>query len=265
MPSFRPCERLRSRVAAIDVLTVAGGAIDVLPRAGAVLGIQIRGRVQSGDALLETIGVTGIQTTRRPYVYVGETVSILVRFTPEGAACLGIPSAELARRSVPLDALVPRARVRTLEANLQATTSDASRVAVVERFLLELPFTRDPLVERAVALLASCEDDGRIAHVARMLDVSERQLERRFLARVGLSPKRFAALRRFERALELATTAPSLTRVALDAGYYDQSHFIRDFKRFAGASPSALLESRVGDVGFVQSGGREAAHVHRER
>lgn len=265
MPSFQPCEALRGRVDAIDVVDVTECTIDVLPRAGAVLGIQLAGRVRSGDTHLSMAGVTGIQTTRRAYAYIGRTNSILVRFTAEGAACLGVPCAELAERSVSLDALFPAPRVRRLEAHLRECADDVSRVAVVERFLLELPFTRDPLVAKAVRLLTSCEDDARVAHVARALDLSERQLERRFLARIGLSPKRFAALRRFERSLELATTAPSLTRAAIEAGYYDQSHFIRDFKRFAGTSPAAFLEARAADVGFVQSVSAGSLHVHRER
>jgi methylphosphotriester-DNA--protein-cysteine methyltransferase len=58
---------------------------------------------------------------------------------------------------------------------------------------------------------------------------------------VGVTPKRYASLARFERALQLARGAASLTHAALDAGYYDQSHFIRDFTRFAGGPPGQFL------------------------
>jgi AraC-like DNA-binding protein len=73
--------------------------------------------------------------------------------------------------------------------------------------------------------------------------MSERQLERRFLARVGVTPRSWATLRRFERAVALAAATPDapLTNVALDAGYYDQSHFIRDVRRRAGQRPTTLF------------------------
>jgi AraC-like DNA-binding protein len=172
---------------------------------------------------------------------VGSTASILVRFTPQGATCLGVPASELTSRSVPLDALLPSARAREVQERLLGAATDVERVAVVERLLLELPFVQDRLIERALAMLSEARDpDARVASVARALSLSERQLERRFLARVGITPNRFASLRRFERAVSLARDAPSLAAAALDAGYYDQAHFIRDARRFAGATPGQL-------------------------
>src|SRR5665213_303471 len=69
--------------------------------------------------------------------------------------------------------------------------------------------------------------------------LSERQLERRFLLRVGMMPKRFARLARFERAVSLMDSASALAAVAQLAGYYDQSHFVREFRAFAGTAPAA--------------------------
>jgi AraC-like DNA-binding protein len=56
-----------------------------------------------------------------------------------------------------------------------------------------------------------------------------------------VSPKRFASLLRFERALLLARQGGRLTDVALNAGYYDQSHFNREFSRFTGQAPGAYF------------------------
>lgn len=237
---------LRSRVASIDVAESRGSVL-VLPSTSAVLGFQFRGRVKAGEGMLAPAGVTGIQPSAREYTYVGgadagsSAGSVLVRFTPEGAASLGVPAAELAGRSVPLDAILPRARVAEVTNRLCAADGARARVAVVERFLAELPYAGDPRVTRALALLDQARDDAGVAAVARAVGMSERQLERRFLARVGVTPKRFAVLRRFERAVALSATAPSLGHAAVDAGYYDQSHFIRDFRRFTGGSPRGVL------------------------
>lgn len=243
MISLQPRGALRSRVASIDVVENRdGGVVTVLPTAGAVLGLQSCGRVQAGEKLLSVAGVTGIQDSVRHYAHIGETHSLLVRFTPQGAACLGVPALELSGQSLALDALIAPARVREAHERLLDAASVRERVAVVEELLLGLPFVEDRLIEHAAALLSggSC-DAASVAAVARELALSERQLERRFLSRIGISPKRFVMLRRFERAVELIQRSASLTHAALDAGYYDQSHFIREFRRFAGAAPGRFL------------------------
>lgn len=242
MPSVSPSAGLRDRVVAIDVIDQVGGQACVLPSTSAVLGLQVHGRVEADAGLLSVAGVTGIQSGARRYGYVGPTVSLLVRFTPQGASCLGVPASELADRSVALDELLTPARAREASERLCEASDTAARVKVVEGLLLGLEWAPDLLVERALQLLGAGPHEGSlVAAVARTLGISERQLERRFLARVGITPKRFASLRRFEQAVALARGSASLTEVALAAGYYDQSHFIREFRRFAGATPGELL------------------------
>ncbi len=241
MIRFDPPPRLRNRVASIEIVEVDGGNTIVLPSTSAVLGIQFRGRVRAGDTLLARAGVTGIQSTARTYSYELGTGSLLVRFTPQGAACLGVPVTELANRSVPLDDFLARARVAEVHERLGDAIDTSKRVAVLEGFLDALPYRSDPLVTRALAMLDAAAENVNVSAAARALGLSERQLERRFLAQVGITPKRFAMLRRFERVAAQARTAPSLTVAALEAGYYDQSHFIRDFRRFAGAAPSEFF------------------------
>lgn len=243
MASAIPLHRgLRDRVAAIDVIEHGAAEQTVLPSTAAVLGLQLRGRVRAGDELLSIAGVTGIQQVARRYAYVGDAASVLVRFTPQGAACLGVPAAELAGRSVALDDLLPPARARELSARIGEAAGTREAVAIVQELLLGLPFVQDRKLARAIERLdAGVGEDAGIAAVAREVGWSERQLERRFLARVGVTPKRFAMLRRFERAVALLPTAPSLTSVALEAGYYDQSHFIREARRLTGTAPGGLL------------------------
>ncbi len=226
-------------MAAIDVVANAAGENSVLPSTGAVLGFQFRGRVRAGEQLLSQAGVTGLQERARIYSYLGVTSSVLVRFTPQGVGRLGVPAAELASRSVPLEQLLPGARVREVTERIAAAPDDASRVAAVERFLQEHPFARDPVVTRALERLGDLNGMPSLAAVAAELALSERQLERRFVRAVGMMPKRFARLARFQRAVALMESSSGLAAVAQHAGYYDQSHFVREFRAFAGASPSA--------------------------
>src|SRR5262249_14841480 len=140
--TFVPRAALRDRVAAIDVVD-ASGSLTVLPSAGAVLGFQFRGRVRSDDGLLATAGVTGIQERARTYSYDGLTGSILVRFTPQGATCLGAPASLLAHASVALHDLLPASRVRFATEHLIEAEDAAARVTIMEELLLELPYVHD--------------------------------------------------------------------------------------------------------------------------
>jgi AraC-like DNA-binding protein len=93
------------------------------------------------------------------------------------------------------------------------------------------------------------QSDGRIriAELVRELGWSERHFARQFNEHIGLSPKVFARVLRFAGAVRVLTTDRSidLADVALACGYFDQSHFTREFRAFAGTTPVALRGSRL--------------------
>lgn len=241
--------RLRGRVASIEVVedNASGQRAPVLPTPAIVLGVQWRGRMRGPDGLLAPSGVTGIQERARTYEALGPTTSILVRFTPTGATCLGLPLNELAGRSVPLDDILDGKRVRALiERVSEAPSAEFARDLIIG-LIAELDDKPDRLVLRAQQLLAANSHDPlSVAKVARSLAVSERQLERRFMATVGVTPKRWQQLNRFHAAITAMRTRKvgTLTDIAMSTGYYDQAHFNRDVRRRTGITPSALLRTR---------------------
>jgi AraC-like DNA-binding protein len=119
------------------------------------------------------------------------------------------------------------------------------------------------LIQSAAKLLHHTKGEYRVAELADYCQVSVRQLERGFRKVIGTSPKVFARTLRFERAQRRLMFHPDaeLTDLAYECGYFDQAHFIKDFKAFAGKTPSeyaqqmrqmqAVLKSR--DVVFLQS------------
>lgn len=236
---FTPSPELRSRVTAIHVLEQSGDSV-VFPSCKAVLGVQCEGSVKAEGQLLSQAGVTGLQQRTRTYSYQDGTRSLLVMFTPQGLHCLGVPAHELSNRNVALTDLFPRTVMEPLFEKLSTSSEPRARVAVIERWLGSLPFARDPRITYAIERLSS-ENPPSIGALAKELELSERQLARRFLERVGVSPKHFAKLARFERILPLMASAKTLTHAAVAAGYYDQSHFVRDFQSFTGVAPSKLL------------------------
>jgi AraC-like DNA-binding protein len=255
MQMYAPNPRLASRVVILVVAENTATEVPVLPVPGAVMGVQYRGHVVAEQGPLSQAGVTGIQSHLRRFIHPEATGSVLVRFTAQGAACLGVPASHLLNESVSLEDLLGRVRSAELCERLCEAPNDRARVLVVEQFLMNLPFANDSLVAHATGFLTQ-EAPLSVAQVAARLGVSERQLERRFRGRVGVSPKQFARLARFERAVAVAkalppgatrtvgddpATVPSLSAIAQRAGYYDQSHLAREVRQFAGVTPGQLF------------------------
>ena len=167
---------------------------------------------------------------------------------------LGRPLGDLVNCSVSLRDLLGSA-AEHLADELQSATGWAARFAILDRELTQrIRASRQP---SSVVLRASrrlIESGGRrpIASVLAEVGCSQKHLIAQFKSEIGLTPKRLARVLRFGRAVErLKTGRVDLASLALDCGYYDQPHFDRDFKSFAGLSPSALLACALPTGGFA--------------
>lgn len=103
-------------------------------------------------------------------------------------------------------------------------------------------YPSDPIVERAIeGIFASC-GNCTVGHLCELTNITERKLQRIFKKHVGLSPKFYSRLVRFSYIFQLAQGKKmSWTDVSLEAGFYDQPHFIRNFKAFTGEDPTAYF------------------------
>ena len=175
------------------------------------------------------------------------SVSVGVRLRPGGR--LRIPGgdpAALTGSGRPEEALEP-AFVRWLKVALSPLIDgDAEAVSAA---MAAWPFARAPEDETVVAVadrIITAHGQVRIDQAAAEAGISERTLRRRFAAAVGLSPKTFARVRRLRRACVLSLEAGArLAPVSAEAGYADQSHFIRDFKALTGTLPSGFLRGQT--------------------
>lgn len=173
-----------------------------------------------------------------------------VRFRPGGlAAFLAAPADELTDRFTPLPALWGRAALR-LEERLGEASGDEERVRVAERFFLGLLAAgraSDPGLRAVVGEILDRRGQVELARLSGAAGLSERQLERRFRAAVGVAPKVLCRMVRFQEVLRRLEDQgpPSWVEVALDCGYFDQSHLIRDFRAFTGAAPSRYVGSET--------------------
>lgn len=131
-------------------------------------------------------------------------------------------------------------------AALAAADSTEALRSIEEALVARLPGAharRSPAVDAAIEFLTRSGGHARIEVVARDAGIGTRQLERLFRAHVGLTPKRLAGILRLREAFGLLASgaSPPLIEVAGRCGYFDQSHFIRDFRRVTGLPPSRFL------------------------
>lgn len=154
----------------------------------------------------------------------------------------GVAASELTDRIVPLTDLWG-AEGRDLFERFAATADVPDLVdRATEALARRGQRSREPLAASLARRAARLLDAGelRVEDVAAGLGVSARHLRRAFLENVGVSPKEFARAARLQRALRLASTSSRWSRIAVDAGYYDQAHLITDFRRLVGATPAAF-------------------------
>lgn len=206
-----------------------------------------RGRVHGPAVLAGARAGYCIKDTSQPAASVGAVLR------PGAALALfGVSAAELEGRYVGLDELCGAGVAAELYERLAATADPVLRRRAFEAFLqarLRPVRGLDPQIVRAVRQLEGVaaplreDDDGRVAALVAASGRSHRRFIAGFRDAAGLSPKRYARVHRFKRLLGAlaATPRPDWAQLALDGGYFDQSHLIREFREFAGVSPRAYL------------------------
>lgn len=205
----------------------------------------------SGRAMRQPAAVVAGQLTGPLRLQPGESIGMLgIRLEPATACTLlGVPAFELTNRRLDLSVCWGSEAGRLLE-SLATAVNDRQRIEVCERELLQRlcvsGYERDELVEAVVGRIQRRSGDISMDELERLSGYSARHLERRFRQRVGVSPKLFGRIIRFRRIFdELTADGPAeWVRIALDRGFYDQSHLIRDFRQFAGCTPTQFLATQ---------------------
>jgi AraC-like DNA-binding protein len=166
--------------------------------------------------------------------------SVGAQLLPGAAEILfGVPADELACRHTPLEDLWGHSVVETRERLIEGN-SLKERLDILESILVaRLPRLHGlhPAVAQALAQLTTSTD---VREVVKQSGYSHRRFIELFSRAVGLTPKLYCRVVRFQRVLELTAAKPSSSKidVALAAGYSDQPHFNRQFREFAGLTPS---------------------------
>ncbi|MES1216781.1 MAG: AraC family transcriptional regulator [Bacteroidota bacterium] len=130
---------------------------------------------------------------------------------------------------------------------------------IVEKFLLKKFSDKlivNPFIEFAVNKIIEDPSQVSIEHISNKVGYSQKHLIRLFKDNVGVTPKGFLKIIRFQKAIQeiAATKKIDWTGIAFESGYYDQAHFINDFKAFSGFTPSQYLQKQIEHLNYVPVG-----------
>lgn len=150
--------------------------------------------------------------------------------------------AEIAHCKLPLrDILLPP--YHELVHQVQDQNNPPDLIKVLQKFLI--PLVRDrqnSMIDDAVNYIDLHHGQVHLPDLYKRYYISPRRLQQLFESAIGMSPKKYSRIKRFQFAVTQLKKDSNLTTLALDTGYYDQPHFIHEFSQFAGVSPMALLK-----------------------
>ncbi|MGX1930052.1 AraC family transcriptional regulator [Flagellimonas sp. 2504JD4-2] len=213
-----------------------------------ILGDDIK-RYTTGDEFILQPRAMVLGQTMEPFYIepTGNVNSFSTSFYPYGFAnFVTTPIKTLANKETALEVLFGAQTAKKLEQEIIEAADTQQRIAIIERFLLNRlneQSTVDNIVKSTVDALLSTKGNTSISTLLKDDLSKRRQLERKFSKQIGISPKQLGKVIRLQSALKMLLNqeGESLTNIAYENEYYDQAHFIKDFKEFTGISPKEFL------------------------
>jgi AraC-like DNA-binding protein len=197
----------------------------------------------SGNAvLLPRCFVVGQLTGPFEVEPAGKTGTFFVCFHPNGFLPFAtVPIKEMENTVVPLEKLFGNDGSEIAQQILDAV-STRERIILIEAFLLNRltePAVIDHIVASTVETILTANGHLSVDELSKQTSVNRRQLSRKFTSTIGLSPKQLSKTIRLQAAVKMLLNKEitSLTTLAHESDYYDQAHFIKDFREFSGLTP----------------------------
>lgn len=254
--TFQPHSDLKSLVKCYWTLEVAAqkevqrqliipdGCIEMI----FILGDDIKRYTSENEFIIQPREMVLGQITEPFYVEpTGYVNSFAVRFYPYGFAnFVPTPIKKLENKETPGKELFGADATRHLGQKIIRAADTKKRIEIIESFLLNRLNDRatiDNIVKATVDIMLSTRGSTPI-NVLLKDDLSKRrQLERKFIRQIGISPKQLSKVIRLQTALKMLLNQQSetLTDITYESDYYDQAHFIKDFKEFTGTTPKHFL------------------------
>lgn len=246
-----PTELLRPFVKTYRIIESQDELINrVLPDTSLTLAFRYKGQVNYlADSTIQHLPntvISGLRTSARLINYLKDTATIIVLFKETGAtAFFKEPLYELFTESVSLDNFISRQKISVVEDQLAEASNNSQRIAIIEHFLLSILYNpkQDSLIANAIQKIHATKGIIKMKELAGGFYLSQDAFEKRFRKTIGTSPKQFSSIVRMKSIINQKQSIRSLTDIAFDAGYFDQPHFNKDFKRFTGLTPTDFFNS----------------------
>ncbi|HAA11742.1 MAG TPA: AraC family transcriptional regulator [Cytophagales bacterium] len=213
-----------------------------------ILGDDIKRYTSEDTYILQPRSMVLGQTIAPFYIEpTGHVNTFAIRFYPYGFAnFVSVPIRSLANTETPLESLFDKTEAENLAREIVKAEETQQRIQIIETFLLDKlnnPATVDHIVSTTIDALLATKGTASIRDILKDDSSKRRQLERKFVNHIGLSPKQLGKVIRLQSALKMLLNeeGENLTHIAYESEYYDQAHFIKDFKEFTGISPKEFL------------------------
>lgn len=255
--SIKPSPALESyveRYVFYQIKVNAPRAQDLIPSNMQNIGFVLSGNMQSNALTNHSNGgnsyVLGQQTNPVDVTYFGDLKVLAIHFRPSGMYQLfGIPMTNFTNQGLAFDSIMNKDEKRLIE-KLYELDNIRSQIEVLEKLLLKRLSGRSPNTVGCIAyasdLMVTHCGTIPISRLARQVNMSERNFERHFSMQVGVPPKAFSGIVRMRKALQLIECKPEFSwkDIAYTLMYTDQAHFVHDFKKFAGKTPTEYCNSK---------------------
>lgn len=213
-----------------------------------ILGDDIKRYTSENEFIIQPRAIVVGQITE-PFTIqpVGYVHCFATRFYPYGVAnFIETPLKNLENKETPIAELFGQTTANELEQKIIHATDTEQRIEIIETFLLNKlneKATVDNIVKSTVDALLATSGSSPIKAILKEDLSKRRQLERKFLKQIGISPKQLGKVVRLQTALKLLLNqkTETFTEIAYESEYYDQNHFIKDFKEFTGITPKEFL------------------------
>ncbi|WP_062053337.1 AraC family transcriptional regulator [Aquimarina longa] len=213
-----------------------------------ILGDDIKRYTSEDEFILQPRAMVLGQIIEPFYIQpTGYVNTFAIRFYPYGFGnFVTVPIKDLANKETPIELLFGKKIAKELEQKIVEAISSSERIEIIENFLLDRlneKTTVDKIVKTTIDALIATKGNASITSILKEDLSKRRQLERNFIKQIGVSPKQLGKVIRLQTALKMLLNKKSenLTDIAYESEYFDQAHFIKDFKEFTGINPKAFL------------------------
>lgn len=186
-----------------------------------------------------------------------ESEMLVIRFRPGMAwSFLHMPVLEIKDKVADAE-LIFGNELLSFREQLLEQAEPVQKFTIAEQYLLKRiknHFEIHPAIRYCISQIGSNPSQASIREITHKTGYSSKHLINLFGKYAGIKPKQYVSVLKFQQAVQLLEKNPgqiNWTALALDCGYYDQAHFINEFKRFSGFNPSAYMESRGDYINYI--------------